>query len=1447
MKIDLENTTIQPIQPVKVRLSTNSRQSSPSPLRLRTHSVEERPQPYASPLQDLKTHNVEEQPRLKTTRTRASSLRDLRVYRTVQHSLKRPGERSSSAKLYRQGRSVPYRSPVESQTRISARKDISVISSQQCHLQSQCAMRSNVRKPSPLTLINTQQDSKYRTRSRVKLLKQNNKSPCPVHGNIVLGVRTQTKGPKHQSTPKIPQSQVVKKMVSRAKEGKSKLSLSKLTRSKSRTPTRDRFSHKPNDKPLISRVKRQIMVDFSPDKSKTDKKMITRNKKGVKDAGTKKNKQRGIMAGIRNLTASIQQRFSKKGKRQQVDLDLTKSSKVESTSGVQWVELNSEQKTVLFTGATEPLNTSLAVNCFGTRKVKITKKPVKYDEKQAKMERVTISSPRIPNPLIPVTAVTHTTALASPQHSFTASEPMNYTTDATSSAPVVKSTKTSTTDLNIYKISSPAAKINSTCLQSPIKAMYVPAPKTTITTAPKTTQRTAPKTTPSTAPKPIPPTVPKTTLTTIPKTALTTIPKTTPPTAPKTTLTTAPKTTPPTSPKIILPKQVEAVISNMKTLEKAAPGDPVTHTFKTLSPSPILSLLTSTSEGKETGGTSLQTVISATAMSSVKMLPPSAKHSTSSAKTPSPSTMMSSLLISSPKPQLCIHEPQSASPTHQYSAEVSSACIASQMKSSTLQMSSAGRLTRESPIQTSVVKPTKSPLPLLKSPKQVISLSSSKTPTLTTTMSSFKLLSPSAKHSISGQKTPSTKMSSPSVSQLPVLDEKSATSNDEYLARMLHACTVSELRSSSGLLQPLSRMIVSVSKASLPSTPSQLTTPELPNLVTSAPTTQLAKDQEQSVSSISSGCNSEPFTMSVPMSHGASPSTNQELDFSPSVTKSQVQHPCSRNQHLSIEHQTIVETETNMDVESYSQTSTLLPAMTVAHAVVPLLSITQQQPNILMNNGQKVSPSCGQHIFQSASVIYSTSPSSFAETSYLKTNSIMEGAHTYGDMSSALSQRMSYINPTESVVSPMYKPPLAKPSCLYEGTSLFRPHTSMAIEEFTRPLSVTIPDCNPVHGMSNFNSNALSYYKHSGTFHSSYLQYQTEDPVMTQTALSKFQKTQPNISTWYSNLQSNPVDLPCYETFDDRKYPFQSTACRETMTQTNLSMPSETSLPVLSMMDLVDGGMNLTSTSEKNTSLNESSTAVKEWGALCTVDSSQDHTSSTVLQTIPAGKENVFGASQYPQTPASICKHQSEATLDEDIHSIEKSVPTLESRKRLYVDSSMADSTCLAVKKQKTPSGETLGSPLLLPCKKVTTSQPTRTQDYSDCTYIESILSDRPCNVRSGVYSEDFSSKSTKEIIAEYYNTSNFKRSRGKPHLVSRDLVWRLFTVAELYGNRFNTLNSATTESIHLSVLDRTQCDELTWRGTCIPFINHSIRGFFRTKFRENDLLFQHKCDSSVC
>ena len=134
------------------------------------------------------------------------------------------------------------------------------------------------------------------------------------------------------------------------------------------------------------------------------------------------------------------------------------------------------------------------------------------------------------------------------------------------------------------------------------------------------------------------------------------------------------------------------------------------------------------------------------------------------------------------------------------------------------------------------------------------------------------------------------------------------------------------------------------------------------------------------------------------------------------------------------------------------------------------------------------------------------------------------------------------------------------------------------------------------------------------------------------------------------------------------------------------------------------------------------------------------------------------------------------------------------------------------------------------------TPQPAREQN---------IQSDRPCNIGSGICSVDFSNKSTEEIITIYYNTDIFKQSKGKPHVVSRDLVWHLFTVAELYGNRFNTLKPATIEAIHNSVMKVTQCDESTWRRKCIPFINSGIRHFFRIH-NKNGLLFKNRCHPSV-
>lgn len=418
MEVDLESSSIQPIQPVKVRLANYSRQSSPSPLRLTTKT----------------------QPLPTTRKNSQSPLRTLRDGKSFPYAQRRSPKRSTAPKLHRRHQSAPYLTNVPTKMRtMSSSKPVelmSTVSNQFCQLPAQYVTRSSIQQPSPLTLMNLQQESKYLTRSQVKFWKQ--KSSCLYHDKLVLRENNQLKAPKRQSTPKIPRSQLVQKMVLQAGGAKPKQSLSKLyAHSKSRSPARCRLSPLVDNTPPLTRSKRQLLTGITtPDKTATN-----RSKHAV-DGPDMKRPKSGIMTRMRSLAASIQEKFSKKKKKKQVTV-VTNSSKVDSD--VQLVNLNSDQKTVQVAESSEPMDTSLPVSCFGTQKINLTAKMTNIRRKQARNKELTTIPPKKSNKMI--TALHRQKIGVTSQQTSTSRQTMECSKSTKTFVPVGVSAETSTTDL----------------------------------------------------------------------------------------------------------------------------------------------------------------------------------------------------------------------------------------------------------------------------------------------------------------------------------------------------------------------------------------------------------------------------------------------------------------------------------------------------------------------------------------------------------------------------------------------------------------------------------------------------------------------------------------------------------------------------------------------------------------------------------------------------------------------------------------------------------------------------------------------------------------------------------------------------------------------------------------------------------------------------------------
>ncbi|XP_052684569.1 mucin-12-like [Crassostrea angulata] len=295
---DLESCDLHPIEPVKVRLTTYTRHSSPSPLRL---PVEETPptSPEPKPVHDLQKLIIPtRRPRYRVPRS---------------HILSRCQVLESSP--------TPLRLDSKAQ-----------------HVQYLTRSQTRQLSPSPLTLMNIHQDARYLTRSRVRLWKQRGKQPCPVHGKII---RRQL--PRHQSTPKLQSGHAM-----------------------------NHHRHSPGK----VKAKQDLFRDSSSDARRNGQAASyvpspRRMKTKLKDKDTAPRRM-GFVTKMRNLASRVQKTVSKAVSKRRA-VDVTTFSNVQQTSDVQWVELNSRQKQNYFTGSTEDLDSTLPVTCFRAKKVKVTK------------------------------------------------------------------------------------------------------------------------------------------------------------------------------------------------------------------------------------------------------------------------------------------------------------------------------------------------------------------------------------------------------------------------------------------------------------------------------------------------------------------------------------------------------------------------------------------------------------------------------------------------------------------------------------------------------------------------------------------------------------------------------------------------------------------------------------------------------------------------------------------------------------------------------------------------------------------------------------------------------------------------------------------------------------------------------------------------------------------
>ncbi|XP_048763222.2 mucin-2-like [Ostrea edulis] len=206
----------------------------------------------------------------------------------------------------------------------------------------------------------------------------------------------------------------------------------------------------------------------------------------------------------------------------------------------------------------------------------------------------------------------------------------------------------------------------------------------------------------------------------------------------------------------------------------------------------------------------------------------------------------------------------------------------------------------------------------------------------------------------------------------------------------------------------------------------------------------------------------------------------------------------------------------------------------------------------------------------------------------------------------------------------------------------------------------------------------------------------------------------------------------------------------------------------------------------------------------------------------------------------SLHVHQTEQTLHDDIFDTQfTSAP--KSRKRLFTEGPVAEDTySLPIKKRRFSYSDYLAQNRAWTISSIKSNPDVCTQ----CDGINEILQDTPENLGRNNNPRP-SERSPETQLFSLMCTVNF-RTGGKPHLMAKDLVWKLFTIKQLYGNRFYSLDTEVTSRIQSIVMDWTDCDQDHWNKKCVPFINQAIRRLFNEKLRKYEHLLNHRCEDHV-
>lgn len=202
----------------------------------------------------------------------------------------------------------------------------------------------------------------------------------------------------------------------------------------------------------------------------------------------------------------------------------------------------------------------------------------------------------------------------------------------------------------------------------------------------------------------------------------------------------------------------------------------------------------------------------------------------------------------------------------------------------------------------------------------------------------------------------------------------------------------------------------------------------------------------------------------------------------------------------------------------------------------------------------------------------------------------------------------------------------------------------------------------------------------------------------------------------------------------------------------------------------------------------------------------------------------------------SILSHRVESSLHDDIQDMD-TLPASTSRKRLFPDSHQSEDTNMQpLKKSRFSYTDLLAENRAW----VWSSIKSRPEDCKQCDGINEILHDTPHYLDK--YWTVRPTERSPEKNWQHVYPSLCQQTAGKPHLLAKELVWRLFTIEQLYGNRFHTLDESITSKICFIVMYETSCGVDYWRKKCVPFINSSIRRLFNDKLRKYEHLLNHTC-----